>query len=48
MGPALTKEFEDDSAATLQYGQLPLSNLPYPQLPCATPDSITRMLILKG
>lgn len=34
IGPALAKEFEDDSAATLQYGHWPLSNLPYPQLPC--------------
>ena len=28
-------ELEDDKAATLQYGHCPLSNLPYPQLPCA-------------
>ena len=34
-GPALENELLVDSAATDQYGQVPLSRFPYPHAPCA-------------
>jgi hypothetical protein len=38
-GPACENEFEVASAATDQYGHVPLSSFPYPQLPCMSRGS---------
>ncbi len=43
-GPATAKELLVDSAATDQYGQLPLSSIPYPHAPCAHPAQASHFL----